>query len=97
MDEGRRVAGAGGSKLYVGAGTYSVAAGTLNKGTTSIYIRADQAAMITSAKTTDYNIAAVAITGAPIGSDLLLGDFFTFKNPLSEIVIAGGSFIGYQS
>ena len=97
MDELRQIAGAGGSKLYVGAGTYKVSDGTLNKGTRVIFIRADQVAMITSMKIKDYNETAVAVTGGPVGSDLLAGDFYTFKYAIDEIVIAGGSFIGYQS
>jgi len=85
------MAGAGGSKLYVGAATYKTSDGTLNKGTLSIYIRADQAAMITSMK-----VDGNAVTVPPVGSDLLAGDFFTFHKAVTEIVIAGGSFIGYQ-
>ena len=91
-DEQRMMAGAGGSRLYVGAATYKTSDGTLNKGTRSIFIRADQAAMITSMK-----VNGIAVTTAPTGSDLLAGDFFTFPNDLTEIVTAGGSFIGYQS
>lgn len=91
-DADRMSAGAGGSRLYVGAGTYKTSDGTLNKGTRSIYIRVDQLAMITSHK-----VNGVAVTNKPTGSDLLAGDFFAFPALLTEIIIAGGSFIGYQS
>ena len=90
-NEIRMMSGSGGSKLYVGAATYKTSDSTLNTGTRSIYIRADQAAMITSMKVDD-----VAVTGAPVGSDLKAMDLFTFDGELTEIVLAGGSFIGYQ-
>ena len=91
MNDLQRVSGSGGSRLYDGANTYKTSDGTLNKGTISIFIRANQAAMITSMK-----INGIATTLKPVGSDLLAGDFYTFSNEITEIVIAGGSFIGYQ-
>jgi hypothetical protein len=90
-NEIKMMAGSGGSRLYVGAHTFKISDQTLNENIRSIYIRADQSAMITSMK-----IAGVAEIVAPVGSDLLAGDFFTFKDELTEIVTAGGSFIGYQ-
>ena len=90
-DEQRMMAGAGGSRLYVGAGTYKTSDGTLNNGTRSIFIRADQAAMITSMK-----VDGTAVSLKPTGADLLAGDFYTFGGYLTEIVTTGGSFIGYE-
>jgi len=90
-DEIKMMAGSGGSRLYDGAATYKTSDDTLNIGTRSIFIRVVQAAMITSMK-----VNGVAVTKKPVGSDLLAGDFFTFTNDITEIVIAGGSFIGYQ-
>ena len=90
-NEIKMMSGSGGSRLYVGTATYKTSDGTLNTGTRSIYIRVDQAAMITSMKVND-----VAVTDTPVGSDLLALDFFTFENDITEMVVAGGSFIGYQ-
>lgn len=90
-NEIKMMAASGGSNLYVGAATYKTSDSTLNEGTRSIYIRADQAAMITSMKVND-----VAVTNGLIGADLLAGDFFTFAEDITEIVIAGGSFIGFE-
>ena len=91
-----RIAASEGSELYSGAGTYKTSNGTLQHNTMSIYIREDQAAMITSAKCL-VNGSEVALSGGKIASALKAGDYFTFKYPLSEIVISGGSFIGHQS
>lgn len=90
-NEIRMMAGSGGSRLYVGAATYKTSDDSLNEHTRSIFVRADQAAMITSMKVKD-----VAVIKTPVGSDLLAGDFFTFDDEITEIVLAGGSFIGYQ-
>jgi hypothetical protein len=90
-NEIKMMSGSGGSRLYEGAATYKTADGSLNPGTRSIYIRADQAAMITSMK-----VGGAALALKPVGSSLLAGDFFTFSDEITEIVIAGGSFIGYQ-
>lgn len=90
-NELRLMSGSGGSRLYVGAATYKTSDGTLNAGTRSIFVRADQLAMITSMK-----VDGVAVVVTPVGSDLLAGDFFTFEKDITEIVLAGGSFIGYQ-
>ncbi len=92
-----RLAGDGGSNLYSGADTYKTSDGSLNKGTVAIYIREDQAAMITSAQMVDGNGTVIAVAGGHVGGDLKAGDYFTFPHELSEIVIAGGSFIGYQA
>jgi hypothetical protein len=90
-NEIRMMSGAGGSRLYVGAGTFKTSDGTLNANTRSIFIRVDQSAMITSMK-----IAGVSLTLKPVGADLLAGDFYTFSDKITEIITAGGSFIGYQ-
>ena len=90
-DEIKMMAGSGGSRLYVGAATYKTSDDSLNIGTRSIYIREDQSAMITSMK-----VNGIALTKTPVGSDLKAQDFFTFSDDITEIVIAGGSFIGYQ-
>ena len=97
MDELRQIAGAGGSGLYVGAGTYKTSDGTLKAGTRVIRVRADQAAMITSIKLLIKG-SEVAQTGAInfVGADLLKDDEIFYPHPISEIVIAGGSFIGYR-
>ena len=90
-NEIRMMAGAGGSRLYEGAGTFKTSDSTLNDKTRSIYIRADQTAMITSMK-----IAGISLSLKPVGADLLATDFYTFSDKITEIIIAGGSFIGYQ-
>jgi predicted metal-dependent phosphotriesterase family hydrolase len=88
----QQIAGSGGSHLYVGAGTYKTSDGTLYEDTRSIYIRADQSAMITSMK-----VNGTSITRGIVGADLKANDFFTFEKAITEIVIAGGSFIGYST
>ena len=90
-----RIAAEMGSNLYDGAATYTGA--TLATNIRSIYIREDQAAMIT-AYSLDVKGTTVAQTGALslVGKDLLAGDFYTFPYPLVSIQISGGSFIGYQ-
>jgi hypothetical protein len=90
-NELRMMAGAGGSRLYEGSGTFKTSDGTLNEHTRSIFVRADQSAMITSMK-----VNGVALALKPVGSDLKAGDFFTFSDSITEIVLAGGSFIGYE-
>lgn len=90
-NEIRMMSGSGGSRLYVGAATYKTSDGTLNEHTRSISIRETQAAMITSMK-----VNGIAVTDAPVGSDLLAQDFYTFPKEVTEIVLSGGSFIGYQ-
>jgi hypothetical protein len=91
MDELKMMSGSGGSKLYVGAHTFRISDNTLNEGTRSIWIRETQSAMITSMK-----IAGVVQTGGLVGANLIAGDFFTFDQEITEIVVAGGSFIGYE-
>jgi hypothetical protein len=86
----------GGSELYVGAHTFKTSDGTLESGTKSIFIREDQSAQITSMKVNDVAVTAAADGKGIVGADLKAGDFFTFKNEITEIVQAGGSFIGYQ-
>jgi hypothetical protein len=90
-NEIRMMAGAGGSRLYEGATTFKTSDGTLNLHTRSIYVRADQAAMITSMK-----VNGVALALKPVAADLKAGDFFTFSDSITEIVLTGGSFIGYE-
>jgi hypothetical protein len=92
-----RIAGDAGSELYSGAGTYKTSDGSLKKDTVAIYVREDQAAMITSAKAVNNNGTTYDLAGNLIAGNLKAGDFFTFPHPISEIVIAGGSFIGYQA
>jgi hypothetical protein len=96
MDPSRMMSGAGGSELYVGAHTFNKAAGTLKNGTFSIYIREDCSAMITSMKVGGVAVAASSNGKGIPGADLKAGDFFTFAGEITEIVSAGGSFIGYQ-
>jgi hypothetical protein len=91
MNEIKMMSGSGGSRLYVGANTFKTSDSTLNDDTRSIFIREDQVAMITSMK-----VKGVALAVAPVGSDLKANDFFTFNDEVTEIVISGGSFIGYQ-
>jgi hypothetical protein len=91
MNEIKMMSGSGGSRLYNAAGTYKISDGTLNEGTRSIFIREDQAAMITSMKVND-----VAVTNKPVGEALKTSDFYTFSDQITEIVISGGSFIGYE-
>jgi hypothetical protein len=90
-NEIRMMSGSGGSRLYEGAGTFKTSDGTLNDKTRSIFIRADQTAMITSMK-----INGVVLALKPVGANLLATDFYTFSDKITEIVLAGGSFIGYQ-
>ena len=90
-----RIAAEQGSDLYDGAGTYKVSDKSLKRNTRAIYVREDQAAMITSMKLMVRGTATVQ-TLELVGADLMAGDFFTFEYPIEEIVIAGGSFIGYQ-
>jgi|ERR1035437_1229015 hypothetical protein len=90
-DEIKMMAGSGGSQLYVGAHTFKTSDQSLNQGTRSIYIREDCLAMITSMK-----VNGVAQTGGKVAADLKTGDFFTFDAEITEIITAGGSFIGYE-
>lgn len=92
MNEIKMMSGSGGSRLYVGAATFKTSDGTLNDHTRSIYIREDQAAMITSMK-----VNGVVIAVTPVSSDLKAADFFTFSDDITEIVTSGGSFVGYQA
>jgi hypothetical protein len=96
MDEARRMSGAGGSELYVGAHTFRTSDATLKNGTYAIYIREDCSAMITSMKVNGTAVTATSGGKGIPGADLKAGDFFTFGNQITEIVTAGGSFIGYQ-
>jgi hypothetical protein len=89
-DEIKMIAGSGGSKLYA-TGTFKTSDDTLNEGTRSIYVREDATAMITSMK-----VNGVSVTGSLVGANLKAGDFFTFDAEITEIVIAAGSFIGYE-
>lgn len=86
----RHISGADGSDLYVGAGTYKTSDGSLKANCRTIYIREDQTAMITSMK-----LAEAVHTGNKIGAALKAGDIFTFNDDITEIIISGGSFIGY--
>lgn len=86
------IAGSGGSHLYVGAHTFGTADKSLYEDTKSIYIREDCSAMITSMK-----VKGTVVTRGIVGADLKAGDFFTFENYITEIVTAGGSFIGYST
>ena len=85
-------AGSGGSHLYVGAHTFKISDSTLYEDTRSIYIREDCTAMITSMK-----VGGTSVTRGIVGADLKAGDFFTFEKAITEIVVAGGSFIGYST
>jgi hypothetical protein len=84
------MAGSGGCKLY-GTGTFKTSDSTLNEGTRSIFVREDATAMITSMK-----VAGVVYTGGIVGVNLKALDFFTFKADITEIVIAAGTWIGYE-
>jgi hypothetical protein len=96
MNEIKMMSGSGGSRLYVGAHTFKTSDGTLNADTRSIYIREDQAAMITSMKVNGVALSAIADGKGIIGAALKANDFFTFDAEITEIVCAGGSFIGYE-
>ena len=96
QDDIKRLTGSKGSDLYDGAATYKTSDGTLMHGLVTIYIRESQAAMITSMKLlidekeVAYNHLNI------VGAKLFAGDMYTFEYPICEIVIAGGSFIGYR-
>jgi hypothetical protein len=91
------VAGSGGSELYVGAHTFKTSDGTLYEDTRSIFIREDCSAMITSMKVKGVSMTSTTGGKGIVGADLKAGDFFTFKAPVTEMVVAGGSFIGYST
>ena len=69
--------------------------GSLKKSTVAIYVREDQAAIIHFRKKLITMESTYDLAGNLIAGELKRqGDFFTFPHPITEIVIAGGSFIG---